>query len=1003
MSRGSLRRLLVAVIVAGTPRAVVAQTQPSVALRAARRDTMAIGNAGAVTVVFSLRNRTSDTARVAPKFELPRGWTPLVAPPAIILPPHGADTWLVGVASPATAVAGVYVIRATLPGVVDSVLVRVPERRAIEAVSSDAPAFVAAGDRYELRFTVRNRGNVADTVAISLTSSAGSRVELDASTARLLAGEAVTVIARLISRPVGRHAVEDVAELTVSDRAKKDVTASASSNVLVVAKTNLGPSLARVPAELTLRGAQPGTGVSAFALAGAGPIAPNSGTTVDFAFRSPAGTPTIFGERDEYRVDLTNAAYKIRVGDGAHSFSPLSSSATMGFGGEVQRTAKTWATGAYVTQDRWTPNGATETAAFAQRKFAGDNTSVSTVVVGRTGGARVAALEGRAALGRGAVLDVETAQSDSAGVAGLAHRAQLLGGTGWMSYDAGWLHSTPTFAGAARGNDYKHASMNARPGGPVSLGITASDYAATTLVGTDAGSQSRSKSTLIEATTADGNALSFERLAQESNGAIPFGSVENSVRARGHYAAGRLDFRGGVGHHVLTVGSAAARSFESFDASVHADLHDGQSADVYVERNSGAAMNSLQAMGVTVGAATAVHLPLGATLYASASTLMSSYLSVTGMSQADFTVRKPLRNGMTIALRDHVAIMPSGLRPAGMNGVYLELRAPLSIPTVPVRTPGRVTGRIVDAATGRGLANVLVRVGKEAVISDEEGRVALSGLEAGKYSVSVESADRTRAGVTLGDATIEVPAADRGPVSFASALAVGARVHVSVREVEFSVGGTTADRDSLVDAGAMDNVVVALMSARDTIYQTTGADGAIDFGVVAPGTWTARVIADELPAFHSFEKQEYGFVVRGGEQRALEFRLVPKRRTVTIMASGESEVLAAPVSKVASALLAAATAVRDTFAPDKPLRSTPAKKRIRLALHEAPERSRRRAAGALPVQLQAEARTQPALAQAAAPAAAPRWWLWLAALSVIAVVLFAARRAKENRRSGVLS
>ena len=248
---------------------------------------------------------------------------------------------------------------------------------------------------------------------------------------------------------------------------------------------------------------------------------------------------------------------------------------------------------------------------------------------------------------------------------------------------------------------------------------------------------------------------------------------------------------------------------------------------------------------------------------------------------------------MTAALRQHVAIMPDGARPAGMNGIYLELRAPLAIPTVPLRTPGRVNGRIVDATTGRGLANVLVRVGKEAAISDANGRVALSGLEAGKYSVSVESPDRSRGGVTLGDQTVEVSGNAGAPRKFAAALAIGARVHASVRQSVFARGGTSAEGDSLVDSGAMDNMVVALMGARDTIYQTTDADGRIDFGVVAPGSWNAKVIGEDLPAFHSFERETYSLVIRGGEQRDVDFRLVPKRRAVTVLVSDEPHVLEA--------------------------------------------------------------------------------------------------------------
>ena len=293
-----------ALICALAPGALVAQAISSVALRATSRDTLTADGASAVTAVFSLRNGKRTAIDVAPKLMLPRGWSALVAPPTINLGADSSDIWLAGVALPAGAPAGFYAIRATLGDTTatDSVIVHVVERRAIEVFAADAPSFIGAGDAYSLRFSVRNRGNVVDTVSMTATSSARSRIDLLATSATLAPGEAVTVVARVGSQLVGRRSVEDVVELTATHSARAE-PATASTNVLIVPRTTGNASLATLPAELTLRGARPGTGVSPLALTGAGPIAPGSPTTMDFAFRLPAGAPTVFGERDEYRLE----------------------------------------------------------------------------------------------------------------------------------------------------------------------------------------------------------------------------------------------------------------------------------------------------------------------------------------------------------------------------------------------------------------------------------------------------------------------------------------------------------------------------------------------------------------------------------------------------------------------------------------------------------------------------------------------------------------------------
>jgi hypothetical protein len=389
-----------------------------------------------------------------------------------------------------------------------------------------------------------------------------------------------------------------------------------------------------------------------------------------------------------------------------------------------------------------------------------------------------------------------------------------------------------------------------------------------------------------------------------------------------------------------------------------------------------------------------LRLPFRVSFAANASTMLSSGLVVSGLSQLDATLQKPLIGGMTIALREHVALLPTGARPLGMNGVYLELRAPLDLPTVPKRTPGRVDGRVVDAATGRGLSNVLVRVGKEAVITDADGRAALSGLSAGKYSVSVESADRAHGAVTVGDATVEVGSKPGTAATFAAALAVGARVRATVRRAAFASGAATGDRDSLVDDGGMDNVVVALMGARDTIYQASGPDGVVDFGVVAPGEWSAAVANQDVPAFHAFDQTRIAFTVSGGDRRDLAFRLVPKHRAVTLLGASEPEVLSAPTTGTATSV------ARDTIATHAP---TPRGHRLRGSPHVLARVAARttRAVSAPVVEPQGAPRVLPRKAPAVAPGRGHGATLvlllssWLLLVLALLIVLHRRRRRDD--------
>ena len=183
----SLRRALAASIaIAFHAVAIGAQTPGNgLELRAAATDSSRIDGGSVFTSVFTVKNLGADTARVQPTLIVPRGWTIVMGNSAFAIAPGKTETWLVGVSVPGSAPAARYTMRGALVAdgstVSDSIVVQVNEHRAIEIVSLEVPGWVIAGSRYEARFLVRNRGNVPSTVALSGSTSRGTRVETDPS------------------------------------------------------------------------------------------------------------------------------------------------------------------------------------------------------------------------------------------------------------------------------------------------------------------------------------------------------------------------------------------------------------------------------------------------------------------------------------------------------------------------------------------------------------------------------------------------------------------------------------------------------------------------------------------------------------------------------------------------------------------------------------------------------------------------------------------------------
>jgi hypothetical protein len=884
---------------AAAPSRAAAQGVAGVVVGTPRTDSAGVADGDVVTVVFPVFNPSADSARVVPAIHVPAGWTAIMGTAPFTLAPGVHDTWLVSLLSPAHAAAGAYVMHADLVAgnatTRDSVVVQVRERHGLDVVVTDVPRWTMAGDRYEAQFLVRNTGNVADSLVLKGSSSRGVRTTLDTTSLILAPGASTPVRVTVQMTDTVAHATNDVVELLARSRTDTALHAMSSGVVAVVpARGGFMSGLATIPAQLSLRAVNGAAGLAPALLTGSGTI-PGSNTQLDFTFQAPAAHdgPHGFGERQQYQLSLTSDNYRLKLGDQFYGYSALTSGGGLGTGAEFDRTGGILNGGAYVQQPRFVSNAPTEEGFYfgTTPRFPVSATAALVTRQNAVGGdVRVASFSARGTLPTGVRMDFESALSDSASLGGHGNTVRLGGNSHGVDYNAGYQWSSGDFAGPTRGSLYKDAHVSYRAWRDLTLSANASLRVGRWQPIPGVSMSQRLGTATITAGYAGVATLEYGVLSRRDESvATLVDGVQRGLRATGEIPAGPVALSVVAEHGVVADALAGnTHGYSSMQLTARTELGNGRSVSVYTAANQGSTLGGVSGM-VSGGMNAQVALPNNFEIGMNGSAqrqrgFFSSNASWLGQMDAHLDYRLPDRSVIGAHIRMWQSPTASGSTSAG--AFYLEYRTPVGIPTGPSRQSGRAFGRVVDEATGAPVPGALVHLGAQAAVSDDQGRVKFSALPPAVYHVSLDAAGAAAGAMLTGDVVVDMRHQSTQPVDFRVAVARGGEVVVAVNRYDFQGGTLESSRDSLVAVAPLPNVLVALATTRDTLYQTTDSRGLLDFTQVAPGHYTLSVLPDNVPEHYAFETREVSVVVQPGATHDVKLRLVPQRRVVNMVDGG---------------------------------------------------------------------------------------------------------------------
>lgn len=812
-----------------------------------------------LTIPFRVTNLSGAPATFAGEAALPAGWRAAGGGAPRELAPGEAELRLVGVGVPAAAAAGRHVVRLRAGGAADSAIVAVAERRGIAMEPVGGGGMTVAGAEYAVRFRLVNRGNVAERLALRAEGDQGIRPSIDSS-AILLPPAAETVVT-VRGRTDAATAASLRHQVTLHAAGADSATAvTARTLVSVVPRGGGRVRRPRLPAEVRVRAAD-SLSAASVSFSAHGPLDPGGTLRLDVEARTadPAGTP--FARQDEYRLRLDGPGFGLRLGDQVYSLSRLTEPGRYGFGAGGEATRGMVSVGGMASRDRRGEGRGGMMGGFA--RLGTERMRIGAVY------ARPDSADARwtveAAAEPHPLLRVEAEAAPAAADSILPRSVHLRGSSRLVSYDVLHLRGGESYRGRGAA-DQDFAAVTLRPFGALALSASARRggevrVAADTSIffrsyrraGVSWGSW-----VLVEVREAAGDTAARGDF-RSVHGRVGVRLLRNGWLYPGFEAGEVVAAPGAVPapYRIYSLQSTFSRGGASLWGNVQ--LREGASAYARGERELSGAFSA--------------HLPV----------LPRTLLRLSGQGRRidggevegslDLALERTLPAEHRVSVRALAVAQPAGgWRPR----MYLEYGVPIGIP-LPTRGEERVVARVYDPRTGRGIPDVLVRVGDRVVVTDRRGVAAFAGLPDGTHLLRVEPGAGPE---MVADRPLPIPvvAGTGGSARVEVGLEAAARLTGTVERVP------AAGADSA--AAPMVGVTVEIVGPAGEHHAVTDAQGRFTITGVRSGWWRVRIDASSLPRHHELQQEQH-ILLQPGETDRAWLRVVEKERPIQMIQGGE--------------------------------------------------------------------------------------------------------------------
>ena len=832
-----------------------------------------------VTAVFRIHNRRPEQRSVTLRAHLPSDWTLVTSLGAVSLPPNESIVRLVSVAVPKKAAVATHSIRVTAEApssrpIEQQVDVQVAPVRELAIQPLDGPSTVPAGEDYTARFALVSKSNVPLRVRLDAESSRQLPMQTASQSTRLAPWDTTPITVTVQTEPVSRAFRH---RLTLRARTEDgDHSAEGQSTVEIVPVDGArGSDEDMYPVAVRMQTVGDAAGVGQqVEVQGSGPLTTDGAHAVDLFVRTPSSSGLSgFGRRDRYQLTYESDDLQVQAGDHVYQQTPLTETGRLGLGVGAAYQGEGWTVGGHALRARY-GGTARQAAAFvglqAHSRFGMRGTVIQN---GGLYDGTFVSLQGRVEPWSDATLTVEGGAGQGHEGTGTSYRAALDGEHAWGSYHIEHLRADAAVPTSTQ--DVERTSAH---------GVVR----------------------VSESFVLDG---SYRRL-ERGLSAHSFFSYESSYGKMGVRPSGQWGVVQWTGGLYGVYDQTGDRTTQTLNARANARVGwvGVRSAVEMGRRSFGIKDGAYRAYSGQLSLRTDPVRVSGGADYeiapTRARTTPAPRLSINTSAQVDLAKRTELSlrahwsasetpsfdGYRTVSIRlDHhfrfghrlsvearsnrFADTPFSIAPwTEVPSYRVSYTVPVGLPVVQERSTGVVTGRVVDAETGAGIADALIRLGDTEQYTDENGRFTLS------RSAQYLRLDRASIGLDRVPMMPMPLKIDRDQTSSPIVVPVTNSASLTARIVLYDHptlrAALTGEDPIAVDS--LDRVVVEVEDDQGRRRRLTSADGTARFDDLRPGTWTLRLVDPSLPDDHVLAQETHTIKLTPGATDSVTVKVVPR-------------------------------------------------------------------------------------------------------------------------------